>query len=196
MSDYKFDLFISYPRRGNVQEWLMNHFLRKLRDCLADQFAPTPKIYVDKEMPRAVEWPASLRHALWHSKIMIQLLSPQYFASKWCLAEWYSMLERERMLGLASPEKPQGLIYPILFSDSDNFPPEGKTRAWWSFKDFAYPDPAYQQTHEFVRFHREVNDLAVDLVALLQQVPPWRPDWPEVDPPDPVLPPSPPMPRF
>ncbi|QQQ77419.1 TIR domain-containing protein [Saccharothrix sp. 6-C] len=196
MSDYKFDFFISYARRGTVQQWLLNHFLRKLSDCLADQFAPAPKIYVDREMSRAAHWPDSLRHALRHSKIMIQLLSPQYFASPWCMAEWYSMLERERMLGLASPETSQGLIYPILYSDSDNFPLEGKVRSWWSFKEFAYPDPVYQQTHEFVRFHHEVNKLAADLVALVQQVPPWRPDWPDVDPPDPVLAPTPPIPRF
>jgi hypothetical protein len=196
VSGYKFDFFISYARRGTVQQWLLNHFLRKLSDCLADQFAPTPRIYVDREMPRAVHWPSDLRHALRHSKIMIQLLNPQYFASPWCLAEWHNMLERERMLGLASPEKPQGLIYPILYSDSDNFPLEGKVRAWWNFKEFAYPDPVYQQTLEFVRFHHEVNRLAEDLVALVQQVPPWQPDWPDVDPPDPVLAPTPPLPRF
>jgi len=196
VSGYEFDLFISYARRGSVQKWLLNHFHRKLLDCLADQFAPTPKVYVDKGMSRAVHWPSDLRHALRHSKIMIQLLTPQYFESNWCMAEWHSMLERERMLGLAGPENPQGLVYPILYSDSDNFPLEGKLRSWWDFKEFAYPDPVYQQTHEFVRFHHEVNRLAGDLVQLLGQVPPWRPDWPDVEPPDPVLSPTPPLPRF
>ncbi|RKT52824.1 toll/interleukin-1 receptor domain-containing protein [Saccharothrix australiensis] len=196
MSGYQFDLFISYPRRGTVRQWLVNHFQHKLRECLADQIAPTPKIYVDKDMPRGVHWPSSLRHALRHSKIMIQLLTPQYFWSDWCRAEWYHMLAREKMLGLASLEKPQGLVYPILYADSDNFPPEGKERGWYDFKEFAYPDPGYQQTHEFIRFHREVTRLAADLAALLQQVPPWRPDWPDVDPPDPVLRPTPPLPRF
>lgn len=196
MSGYEFDLFISYARRGNVQKWLLNHFYEKLTDCLADQLAPTPKVYVDREMPRAVHWPSSLRRALRRSKIMIQLLTPQYFESPWCMAEWQSMLAREKMLGLASPERPQGLVVPILFADSDNFPLEGKVRSWRDFKDYAYPDPVYQQTHEYVRFHREVNDLAADLAALIQQAPPWQPDWPDVDPPNPVLSPTPPLPRF
>ncbi|QFZ16975.1 TIR domain-containing protein [Saccharothrix syringae] len=196
MSGYQFDLFISYARRGSVQKWLLNHFHQKLLECLADQLAPTPKVYVDRTMPRAVHWPSNLRDALRHSKIMIQLLTPHYFQSQWCRAEWYSMLERERMLGLASSGSSQGLVYPILYSDSDNFPPEGKLRSWLDFKEFAHPDPPYQQTSHFVLFHREVNKVAADLVQLIQQAPPWQPDWPEVDPPDPVLPPTPPLPRF
>lgn len=196
VSGYKFDFFISYARRGSVQKWLLNHFHQKLLECLADQVAPTPKVYVDKTMSRAVHWPSSLQHALRHSKVMIQLLTPHYFESRWCMAEWYSMLERERMLGLASAEQPLGLVYPILYSDSDNFPLEGKVRSWQDFKEYAHPDPPYQETREFVYFHREVNRVAADLVELLKQVPPWRPDWPDVTPPEPVLPPTPLIPRF
>ncbi|ROP38194.1 TIR domain-containing protein [Saccharothrix texasensis] len=196
MSGYKFDLFISYARRGSVQKWLLNHFHQKLLECLADQLAPTPTVYVDRTMSRAVHWPSSLQHALRHSKIMIQLLTPHYFQSRWCRAEWYSMLEREKVLGIANPGQPMGLIYPILYSDSDNFPPEGKERSWQNFKEFANPDPPYQETREFIHFHREVNRVAADLVELLHQVPPWRDDWPDVDPPDPVLPPPVPLPRF
>jgi hypothetical protein len=196
VSGYKFDFFISYARRGSVQKWLLNHFHQKLLECLADQLAPTPKVYVDRGMARAVHWPSSLQHALRHSKIMIQLLTPHYFQSRWCRAEWYSMLEREKVLGIANPGQPMGLIYPILYSDSDNFPPEGKERSWQNFKEFANPDPPYQETREFIHFHREVNRVAADLVELLHQVPAWRPDWPDVDPPDPLLPPPVPLPRF
>ncbi|SER91553.1 hypothetical protein SAMN05216188_117123 [Lentzea xinjiangensis] len=53
MSGYKYDFFISYCRYGSVQRWLLNHFLDKLRECLADQYAPTPKVYVDRSMERA-----------------------------------------------------------------------------------------------------------------------------------------------
>jgi hypothetical protein len=196
VSGYKFDLFISYARRGSVQRWLLNHFHDKLVECLTDQVAPAPRVYVDKRMQKAVHWPSDLRHALRHSKIMLQLLTPPYFESPWCMAEWRSMLAREQALGLSSPERPQGLVYPILYSDSENFPSEGLEVAWWDFKPFANPDPVYQSTHGYVDFHQEVSRLATDLVRLLKQVPPWDPDWPDVDPPDPVLLPPPPIPRF
>ncbi|MFI9006784.1 TIR domain-containing protein [Actinosynnema sp. NPDC053489] len=196
MSGYKFDFFISYARRGSVQKWLLNHFYEKLKECLADQLAPTPKVYVDRSMARAVHWPSSLQHALRHSKVMIQLLTPHYFESRWCMAEWSSMLAREKMLGLGNPDQPMGLVYPILYSDSENFPPEGRVRSWRNFKEYANPDPPYQETREYVQFHREVTRVAADLVELLHQVPPWQPDWPDVDPPNPVLPPHVPLPRF
>jgi len=196
VSGYKFDLFISYSRYGSVQKWLLNHFYKKLCECLADQFAPPLKVYLDRQMPRAVNWKYNLVTALGHSKIMVQLLTPPYFNSRWCMAELRSMQAREKLLGLAGPEISQGLIYPILYSDSENFPIEEMQRSWVDFKEFAHPDPVYQQTTDFVHFHRKVNELASDLVRLVRQVPDWQPDWPIVEKPDPVLILPPPLPRF
>ncbi|WP_268244607.1 toll/interleukin-1 receptor domain-containing protein [Actinokineospora fastidiosa] len=189
-------MFISYCRHGSVQKWLMNHFHPKLRDCLADQVAPAPKVYVDRTMRRGVHWPSDLRHAVRHSKIMVQLLTPGYFQSPWCMAEWRSMQERQKVLGLANLDFPQGLVYPILYSDSDNFPDEGRQLSWWDFKEFGYPELVYQESRDFIHFHRKVAELAADLAALLRQVPEWQPDWPIVEAPDPVIIPPPPMPRF
>jgi len=196
VSGYQFDLFISYSRHGSVQKWLLNHFYPKLVDCLADQFAPAPKVYFDKTMPRGVNWPSHLQYALRHSKIMVQLLTPPYFESPWCMAEWRSMQERQRVLGLANSGTPQGLVYSILYSDSENFPPEGREIAWWDFKEFAHPDPVFQESRDFIHFHRSVADMARDLVQLLKQVPEWQSDWPIIEKPDPVLIPPPPLPRF
>jgi hypothetical protein len=127
---------------------------------------------------------------------MIQLLTPPYFESPWCMAEWRSMQARQQLLGLASPRLPQSLVYSILYSDSDNFPLEGREIAWWDFKKFAQPDLVYQQSREYPDFHREVTKVAQDLAQLLPQVPKWRPDWPIVEKPEPVLPPRAPIPRF
>lgn len=196
MSGYKYDVFISYCRYGSVQRWLLNHFYEKLGECLADHFAPPPKVYMDRAMPRAVHWPSELQIALRHSKIMIQMLTPNYFESKWCMAELSSMRAREEILGLAGPEISQGLIYPILYSDSENFPTHERLRSWVNFKEFAHPDPVYQQTADYVGFHREVNKLAEDLVQLLRKVPNWQPDWPIVEKPDPVIIPPARLPRF
>jgi hypothetical protein len=194
---YMFDVFISYSRRGSASKWLMNHFHPKFQDCLADQIAPTPKVFLDKEMPRGVDWPAELQMALRHSKILIAVLTPPYFESPWCMAELRTMYARERMLGLASSNRPQGLIYPILYSDSDNFPDEeGLRRSWWDFKELATPEPVFQESRDWIHFHRKVTDFAQDLVELLKQVPEWRSDWPDVERPDPVLLPPPPIPRF
>ncbi|HEX3786653.1 MAG TPA: TIR domain-containing protein [Pseudonocardiaceae bacterium] len=197
MLDYQFDVFISYSRRGSASKWLMNHFYPKLQDCLADQIAPTPKVFLDTEMPRGVHWPAQLERALHRSKIMIAVLTPLYFESSWCMAELHSMYAREKMLGLAGAERPQGLIYPILYSDSENFPKEESLlRSWWDFKELAMPEMVFQESRDWISFHHRVTEFATDLVGLLQEVPDWRADWPVIERPNPVLIPPPRIPRF
>jgi hypothetical protein len=196
VSGYKFDVFISYCRHGSVGKWLMNHFYPKLKDCLADQFAPVPRVYVDKSMPRGVRWPEELRKALRHSKILIPLFTPPYFESNWCMAEWQSMRARERQLGLASLDRPQGLVYPILYSDSENFPMEARRISRWDFKELSTPELVFQESRDWPLFHRKVTEVAQDVVELLKQVPEWQPDWPLIEQPEPVLISPPPIPRF
>ncbi len=196
MSGYKFDVFISYCRHGSVQKWLLNHFYPKFKDCLADQMAPTPRVFVDRSMPKGVAWPEELQKALRHSKILLPLFSPPYFESNWCMAEWKSMREREKLLGLGTLDNPQGLVYPILYSDSDNFPEEAKTLSRWNFKKLSTPEPVFQESRDWVLFHHQVTELAEDLVVLLKQVPDWQPNWPLIKNPEPVLMPPPPIPRF
>jgi hypothetical protein len=196
VSGYEYDIFISYSRYGSAREWMQNHFLPVLQDCLADEIAPAPKIYVDYLMSKGSDWPSNLKRALLRSKIMVQVLAPHYFESRWCLAEWHSMRERQNMLGYATVDVPQGLIMSILYADSQNFPPEGRNVSWWDFKKFAIPVPAFRRSEDFVTFYGRVRELARDLVELLQQVPEWCPDWPLIETPDPVLLPPARMPRF
>jgi hypothetical protein len=197
VSGYEFDVFISYSRRGSAQRWLMNHFYPKFLDCLADQIAPAPKVFVDKAMERGVSWPDRLEKALYRSKILVAVLTPPYFESPWCMAELHNMFAREKFLGLAGPGCPQGLVYPILYSDSSNFPDLTELkRSWWDFKSLALPDMAFQRSEDWLLFHRKVTAFAEDLVELLHEVPDWRSDWPAVVRPDPVLLPPPPIPRF
>jgi hypothetical protein len=193
---YEFDVFISYARRGSAQKWLLNHFYPKLKDCLADQIAPVPKVYIDRSMPRGVHWPSNLRKTLRHTKIIVPVFTPQYFASPWCLAELHSMREREKILGLGGLEVPQGLIYPILYSDSDSFPDEARERSWFDFKGLDMPEPVFQESRLFERFHKLVVEMAEDIARLLKQIPEWQADWPIIDPPDPLLLPPPLLPRF
>lgn len=197
VSGYKYEVFISYSSCGSAPKWLLNHFHPKLKECLADQIAPAPRVFLDKTMSRGVEWSEELRRALHHSKILIALLSPPYFESPWCMAELRTMHAREKMLGLATSDNPQGLIYPILYSDSKNFPKEeGLLRSWWDFKELATPELVFQESRDWVPFHRKVTEFAMDLVELLKQVPEWQPDWPVIEQPDPVLLPPSPIPRF
>jgi hypothetical protein len=195
VSGYEFDVFISYRRSGNPHHWVRNHFLPRLRDCLEDHLADEPKVFIDEEMERGTSWPQRLQNALNRTKIMVSVFSPQYFRSPWCLAEWDTMSERERLLGLSSDDRPQGLIYPVLFSDSDNFPPYARERSWRDLKKWNSPYPVFEQTTEYIGFHQQVADIAMELAKLLPRVPDWEPGWPAHRP-DPPYRVTTPLPRF
>jgi hypothetical protein len=195
VSGYEFDVFISYSRGGNSFKWVRNHFYPRLLDCLGDQLAQAPTVFLDEEMEPGVHWPSRLENALLRTKILITIFTPPYFRSRWCMAEWQSMRDRERLLGLTGRDRAQGLIYPILYSDSESFPDDARERTWWDFKRWAVPDLVYQETREWPEFHRQVEAVAMDLAKLLPQVPDWQADWP-IDRPEPALPPPVPLPRF
>lgn len=195
MPGYEFDVFISYIHRGNPHGWMHNNFLPRLRDCLDDHLSHDPKVFIDETMPVGVNWPVRLENALNRSKIMVAIFSPQYFRSRWCLAEWETMVARERLFGLNSAAQPHGLIFPILFSDSDNFPQYAKERTWHDLTAWNRPDLSFQQSLAFEGFHEQVQDIAIKLAKLLPRVPDWQPDWPTHRP-DPPTRPTTPIPRF
>jgi hypothetical protein len=195
VSGYEFDVFISYRRKGNPLNWVHNHFFPKLRDCLADHVADEPAVFVDERLETGTSWPVRLENALNRTKVMVAVFSSQYFQSPWCMAEWRSMVEREQLLGLHSEGRPQGLIYPVLLSDSDTFPEFARVRTWRDLKRWNTPEPILQLTTEWVDFHRQVESIAMELAGLLARVPAWQPGWPAHRPDPPFRPPAT-LPRF
>jgi hypothetical protein len=189
VSDYEFDVFISYRRKGNPHDWVRNHFFPRLRDCLDDHLAAEPTLFLDEQMEVGSVWPDRLETALSRTKILVSVFSPQYFRSRWCLAELQTMADREKLLGH------NGLIYPVLFSDSENFPSFARERSWRDLKKWNRPDLVFQQTTEWLGFHQQVETIAIDLASRLALVPKWQPDWPSHRP-DPPMPGMTSMPRF
>jgi hypothetical protein len=188
VTDYEFDVFLSYSRKGGSLGWVHHHFYPKLRDCLTDETGEEPKIFVDEHMGPGKRWTIDLERALGRSKLLVSIYSPQYFRSEWCLAEWKSMAAREELLGLASPDLTQGLIIPILYSDSRNFPEYGRDRMWHDMKGLDLPDLMFQQTTDWLKFHNKMRRIAENLADLLTKVPEWRPDWPIIRPEVPIPP--------
>ncbi|HEY0803960.1 MAG TPA: hypothetical protein VGD84_02800, partial [Pseudonocardiaceae bacterium] len=108
-----------------------------------------------------------------------------YFRSAWCLAEWKSMLAREEVV---TPDRPDGLVYPVVFSDSQSFPKAASTRQSRDLKPWSNPFPSFQQSHDYHRFHREMLDIAAELGRKLHKAPEWQPDWPVFRPDEPPSP--------
>jgi hypothetical protein len=187
---YRYDVFVSYRRSGAgyVAPWVHNHFHPLLRNCLADQLPDEPRIFIDVEQEFGAYWPATLANALRDSRLLVPVWSPKYFRSPWCLAEWHTMMARERIFDLAGERQPLGLVYPVIFSDRENFPAEAQYRQARDLKRWSVPGKEFRRTKRYCGLHDAVQAIAVELADRLRRVPPWRPDWPVVRP-DPPLPP-------
>lgn len=183
LDGYEYDIFISYRRAPNVQAWVQNHFYPVLRDCLTDEISDEPKIFLDAQQEVGVRWPDNLARALHRSRLLVAVWSPPYFRSSWCLAEWHTMLQRERLLGIGGPADPMGLVYPVRYSDGDRFPEEARSvEQQVSFTDWRYPYRQFSESLAYLEFHTAVVKMAEYLAGRLDNVPQWQADWPVVRP--------------
>jgi hypothetical protein len=189
---YEYDVYISYQRdSGTVPEWVRQHFYPRLSELLDDNVESKVKIFFDGNVKGGATWPRELRNALQRTKILVPVCSPKYFLNEWCLAEWHSMARRETIVGMTS----QGLIYPVIFCDSRNFPKYAHERRMQDLKQWNRPYPQFQASLAYLDFHQEVERIAVELADLIEQVPEWQPDWP-VEMPTPGPPTTSSLPRF
>jgi hypothetical protein len=188
MSDYGYDIFLSYSRRGgNAARWVQTHLVEVLTKCLEDELGRTPKVFLDTRMETGTKWPLELERGLRRSRMLLAVLSPLYFKSEWCLAEWESMALREHSVGMTSPEAPNGLIFPLVYSDGESFPESARERQSRSVKDWGYPYPQFASSLAYLDFHDEMKSVAAELGAQLEAVPAWREGWP-IERPRPVGP--------
>jgi hypothetical protein len=176
---YEYDVFISYQRTSRtVPLWIKNHFYPRLSESLDDNADFEVKIFYDEETPFGVSWPMKLRGALMRTRIVVAVCSPKYFLDEWCLAEWHSMAQREEMVGLGSVDQPEGLIYPVIFSDSENFPQYAKDRRMRSCREWNQPEAQLQASVAYREFRQVMEKIATDLLGIIERAPEWCADWP------------------
>ena len=182
---YDYDIFISYTRGGHAGEWVRNHFQPQLKGWLDQTMDRHPAIFWDPDIQPGEQWPATLRHALAHSRIIVPVLNAPYFRSEWCLAELNTMIARAAVLADADVT-PRQLIQPVRFAGED-FPEPIPSLQYKDMEEWAYPGLVFQQTVQWLAFVDAVRDFARSIKAVLATSPPWAPDWPVRTPPPPAL---------
>jgi hypothetical protein len=124
MCDYEHDIFISYRRMDDDWiRWTKENFVRPLRALLRPALGNV-RIFFDEQIETGMSWPDYLARAHARSRLLIPLLSRDYFSSPWCRLELALMHHREQQLGLRSPANPAVLILPFIIDDGDQFPQE------------------------------------------------------------------------
>jgi hypothetical protein len=180
---YEFEVFLSYARSETEGQWVRNHFAQQLELRLNDVSRDRVRISWDVEIESGVSWPDELKRRLRHSRLLVAVWSPQYFRSRWCMAEWRSFREREAALGLFNAERPRGLVYPIRYSDRAHFHVDAKrTQCRKDFSELNYPMPVFKKSERYLEFDDIVRQMAQELADRLEQCPEWQSNFPIVEP--------------
>ena len=180
--DYHYDVFVSYCHETKVKNWVQNHFEPMLHEKLAEELPTPPRIFIDHQMPNGVYWKSTILRALAHTKLVICIWNPSYFRSKWCQAEWQTILAREEHVGLNA--NPTGFLYSIVYGDGDFFPDEAGSRQNKKFHKFARNAEAFKDTTLYLEFEQGIAEIASEVVLRLRNTPEWDEQWSVTDPDD------------
>jgi hypothetical protein len=178
---YEWDVFLSYSRSSESGRWVRQLFYPHLRKWL-DEYAARPlKVFYDENATSdSGNWPQSVQQGLLRSRLMISVVTPAYFGSRWCKAEWESMRARERSENVAAGASGDVLIYTIAFANPNGLPLDAKRRdladftAWNAYEDYFKTTVAYR---DFVNAVQRLVGKIVDRVEN-GRVPEFNGRWP------------------
>lgn len=173
--DYEYDVFFSYKRDELTLDWNRN-VVERIKFWLSEELGGSKvRMFVDeRSIPLGASWPDDIKHAIVHSRCIICVWCPSYFQSGWCLSEWKSFVEREKVTGAT-------LIAPLKFHDGDHFPVEARKTQWKDVATYAVTVPVFWSTSRAVELEEILKDFAHSVAELIVSAPGFRPDWPIIE---------------
>jgi hypothetical protein len=186
---YRYDVFVSYKREpANKQlltPWLREVLARVeywLRQELGGQDI---KIFFDEDsIEVGDDWPDKIRDALISAKCLLPIWSPEYFHSRWCVAEWKSFLARERLVS-GRTGRPCSLTAPIKFHDGSWFPPEAQRAQQLDLSALVGTTPAFWASQRAEELDERIRKFAKTLARVVSGAPSYEAGWPvDLGPPD------------
>lgn len=179
MSDYKFDVFISYPHEEEHETWVHDIFLDDFARYLKQELGRQPELFVDvKGIKSGDSWPMKLKEALAHSKILVPIWSVDYFLSNWCRAECAVFLHREEKLGYRK-SKTDGLIHPVQLYDGKRYPRKAWEIQWLNcdkYNVFNHPK-SFKKSKTYSKLKRAIKDWTPDVAQAVEAAPGWKQEW-------------------
>lgn len=92
-----FDLFVSYPRRDDMQTRVTGLKEEIERAFLAANGRPLEVFFDTSTIEGIVDWRLKIQRSLRDSRLFFAIVSPNYLRSPWCRAEWEDYARYEAM---------------------------------------------------------------------------------------------------
>ncbi len=176
---YEYDVFFSYKRDRESDQW-HEVVKNKLEFWLRQELQKLKvRIFFDTEEIRTgMRWRQKISDSLKQSRCIVCFWSPLYFQSKWCVSEWMTFVEREK---LSSSE----LVMPAAYFDGESFPPKALNKQFMDFSEFTSTMPKFWETELAVTFEAKgLRRFAHDLADMIRKAPPYDDAFPIVEAPD------------
>jgi hypothetical protein len=182
MSDYQYDVFVSYRRNRFSLNWIAGEFISVFEERLEAELGRPPLVFWDQNSVDDGEVPVEIiKEALGTSRCLLSILSGPYFASKWCAAEWETFRERAAAARLG---RGRSLTIPIQWHDGDNYLPllRGEGPRPRDFTRFRLTGQGWRDSPRYVEYQDEINRVVESVARLVESAPPFDPQWPLVEP--------------
>lgn len=176
MMGYEHDVFISYPRRGETQHWVAEHFVPALQHALSLELDREPKLFFDLHLEQGSEWNVRLGQKISRSRVLVCLWTRNYLLSEWCKLEISHMLARERDTGRRSGENPIGLISIPILHDGETIPDE--LQGIQHFKLHGLFNPRMRKDSiKSEQLYDVICSHAAEIANQIEMAPLWQKNW-------------------
>lgn len=156
-------------------EWV--DWTRLFRDTLIAVIYPgfkqaSPRVFWDEQIDTGAAWPPHLADALARSKIVLPILSLNYFSSQWCKLELQLAIERKN--GLKSVPPYPGFVFPVSIEDESAYPPEVRELQCRSFRQFSCPI-LVRNSPDHSELGKELAKLKAEIIHRIESAPIFNP---------------------
>jgi hypothetical protein len=176
--NYLYDVFISYPRERANSAWVYDVFIPMFELHLREQLGRTPTIFLDKDdIAGGDSWKLKPKNALAHAKVLVPVLSVQYFLSDNCRGEYAVMMHREEQMGFRTRANPSGLIVPIRLFDGQHFSDYVKGIQYCDCTEFYVEGDYFRKSKGFMDLQLKIREWVPDVAGAITRVPAWSNNW-------------------
>jgi MinD-like ATPase involved in chromosome partitioning or flagellar assembly len=174
-ADYEFDLYVSYAHSPMLADWL-RQFIQLLTGWVEQLTGSKLRVFLDVTEIRLEDvWSGRQSAALSRSKLLLALLTPQYFRSQWSLAEWRTFQQRSETTGAR-------LLLPVLVSGGQLVPEEFNRYQYLDVREYVFTGNQFRKSRLYLEFEKKVKELAEAVSEMLTEAPPFDPAWPVATP--------------